>query len=1012
MARSRKKKDDANIKRTTVPLVKVAQSKFHPTINRIGRWIQDIRHHGSMAYKLCLIRSIDIKDHRDGINNEPPLRVHWGSTENDQNDMEVGTRVRQATVSDDELIRFSDQESSDEEDEVERDATGNDEMSDVESDGEPLDDEYEPSSEEDLSSSGELLSSEEPLPASEEPTGSCDQVSNWEDAVWVVYRNIFPNYKPRLQKYEDLNNAVAGTAKEYYRRYQVHVPAITGYSHIIEQEASHRVVEIETNLRFHFVQIISKYVRNLRGLYLKWVSWHREQLKMGPEDVLQGMYKARKEIIMVLKCLGFRQMEDSNLAWPFVIPRKMEGFDLDQWVNDVDDTIQKEARIALGALETLNWEALKVRSQDQGKPVSPFFQKVVDDIESLKFPPKEVGENHNNKLPRTHSLNHSPHLFIEPYSRLSKLFADLGFANFNAVPTTSAFTPQFFLIDTRTVTRSILKLYGDEHGEVKPIYWHMLVNGKNKSAERLHKHLHAIKSKIRKYKPKDMNDDTDEYKSIRTYLEKILKRYEDELSKDFKTPFLRSKGTFRGSMLTDGYYAHLHWNMDISADEVNPEDLAPKSLVEMDFRLHAGGIINVIAEHHGVSKESVMNDMRRYGSLLVFWDFNKRDIFVARQFDLDENYCIHRITYRYSLVKRRVDSGQKKYRARSEEATRDAGINLVFDQMGQSKRKTFDEDELLLFLDVKNDNFETLKAYYSQPFILREKRNRVVGIKAADAILLKELKKTFEHGIHIAGHWTDAGRTAKYQPPTVSIGIRRLALGDDIHFYLCDEHNTSQYCPAMSDVPHELKLADSDKIRLSFRPQQRVQGNKWPVHGEKVCTECGKHFQNRDYTATENMMMNAYSWLSKGKGLEQFYRSNRHYSIPLEGKTYTVQFLDDKQPYYMGCDICLAGPLRCECDPDDRVDSVRYILLIVDLIEANKEPEVKTRAALFGKNAWDLVGLGDEAAQLQGDFLDNPIPQYSRRTHITITLLCVRPPSQPNYHWVIESYDFGGNNPN
>lgn len=206
-----------------------------------------------------------------------------------------------------------------------------------------------------------------------------------------------------------------------------------------------------------------------------------------------------------------------------------------------------------------------------------------------------------------------------------------------------------------------------------------------------------------------------------------------------------------------------------------------------------------------------------------------------------------------------------KSKRRTEKAAVDEGINLVQGEMTENSRQSFDLDDFGQYVAAKNARFETLKIHYRRPFGVRAKESRYNAHKRADEGLLELIKDKFGSDcIHIIGHWHDAGRTAKYQQPTVSMGVRNILTSAGIQWYLCDEYKTSSICPFCYST-----LEKTDKIRLSSRPHQREKGRTENVHGEKLCVNeaCKYTYQNRDNVATRNMYNNAVSWLTTGQGI-------------------------------------------------------------------------------------------------------------------------------------------------
>jgi hypothetical protein len=914
------------IKVTKIPITKLCADSITASVNKLVRAVQPLRHHGSMLYKLALMRS---------LGDEPPGSAVDGDGNDDTdkgcNEEEISHGENQGPLE------------PTEPDNSERVDDHNPDDGDT--------DDWRANWDERIERVRGL---------------DFTDVANWEDALAVLYHKLGSGYNPKSQKYRSINEQLDPLIEDYNGHGLELVRNIVGRAHVIDTEIRERVTMMRNNLQNNFVKMSLTYAKRLKTRYMNRVSKFKsvsQSADVTPEDV--------NKALQALQALNIEIPEVADKAWE-------DAF---------KDRLDKELEAAKRALGTLNVEGLHRKAREVGS--SPYIRTLATDFDSLQLPPKVARGTSQKLRPRSELINTHPQLFIQPYARLSKLFDRHQFQSFNAVPMTIANEPQYVLIDKRTLVRSILQFEGDENAEITPIYWRAFCQGKEKDEglERLHHRIRKIKTRrrFRGHLP-----------HLAELLQSRLDYYQRKYENSWDPPFRREGGEFL-SVRSDGRTVHLIWNMDQDGTEHGPD-----ALVDLDFRLHMDDIIKKLATSSGVDEDEVRTNFQTYAQKLVFWDFNKRDIFVARKFMYDDTV----ITLRYSQSQRNKTLQSQKHAGRLNQAAANEGINLVQGEMTDSNRQSFDLDKFGRYVAAKNEAFETLKIHYRQPFAVRAKESRYHAHKKADRELLGLINETFGSDcIHIIGHWTDAGRTAKHQQPTISIGIRDLLTSAGISWYLCDEYKTSSICPFCYST-----LEKSDKKRLSSRPHQRAKGNVENVHGEKLCANeaCPYSYQNRDNVATRNMYNNAVSWLTTGQGIAQLSRSRIERTIPLKGHRYSLEFLPGEGVSYMGCNKCTKADDRCECAEEKRTGTSPYIRLIVKLTDhqtlGDGQTRVVTKATVFDQTAWRLVGLPKATKGAKTRFFQDPQRQFNIVGQPQIRIDKVRPPSQPNFSWVLNEY--------
>lgn len=913
-----------NVKTTKTPITKLCADRISASVNKLVRAVQPLRHHGSMLYKLALIRSLD---------DNPPDNAITGG---EDNDTDGGCKDEENRLPDD-------GENPGRRDPLNPENGGT-------ADG--PDDDWR-------TNWGERIERVRDLDLTD--------VTNWEDALAVLYHKLGGRYTPKSQETRRLNEQFDRLVEGYNGHGLDLVKEIVGRFHVIDTEIRERITVLRTNLQENFVKMSLTYAKRLKTRYMKSVSKFR--------TVSQSANATSDE---VNQAEGYLQA--LNIGIPTVADQ--------EWENMLKEQLDNELNSALRALQTLNVEGLLRRAEETSS--GPYLKTIARDFNSLLLPRKRTHVRDGREITesRDKMIGDFPHLFIQPYARLSKLFDHHGFQRFNAVPMTVNYEPQYVLIDNRTLVRSILNFQYDENPEIIPIYWRVFCQGNeaDEGLERLHNRVHTIKKRLR-------------FRGGLAHISEVLQPrldyYRAKYGDAWDPQFRRNDGLFR-SVRSDGRMVHLIWDMNLNDTEESFHTLAEK-----DFRLDMDTIFRKLSSAYRVGDEEVRRNVAKYAERLVFWDFNKRDIFVARQFKKDK---VVRLCY--SQGQRNKALRYLKYKRRTEKRAVDEGINLVQGAMTENSRQSFDLEDFGRYVAAKNSRFETLKIHYRHPFGVRAKESRYNGHKQADDKLLELIKDKFDSDcIHIIGHWHDAGRTAKYQQPTVSIGVRNLLTSAGILWYLCDEYKTSSICPFCYST-----LEKTDKIRLSSRPHQREKGRTENVHGEKLCVNeaCHYTYQNRDNVATRNMYNNAVSWLTTGQGISQLCRSRMERSIPLKDHEYSVEFLPNEEVFYMGCNICTRANERCDCSGERRTGVSAFIRLMVKLTDratlADGQTRVVSKATVFGQTAWRLVGLSDVPQAARTRFLQHPQQQFNMTGQPQIRIGSVSPPAYSNFSWVLQEF--------
>ncbi|TPX43590.1 hypothetical protein SeLEV6574_g04958 [Synchytrium endobioticum] len=215
---------------------------------------------------------------------------------------------------------------------------------------------------------------------------------------------------------------------------------------------------------------------------------------------------------------------------------------------------------------------------------------------------------------------------------------------------------------------------------------------------------------------------------------------------------------------------------------------------------------------------------------IVAIDPSKRDILYCQDRNSNSNL-------RYTSNQRAKETGSRHYRKQREALKSSHGIDVIASNI--PTHKTMDLQGYCRYLIYKSATTVSgpRQAFYDSPVHNRYRWKTFVNTQRSEGRLLRRMKEKYGSEFTVVmGDWSDAGRTARYQTSTKTVGWRRFFRRNRIACYLIDEFRTSKLCP---DCDSTLEQFAS---RPSSRPWKRTQGAYERVHGLLDASSTRHHY--------------------------------------------------------------------------------------------------------------------------------------------------------------------------
>lgn len=226
-------------------------------------------------------------------------------------------------------------------------------------------------------------------------------------------------------------------------------------------------------------------------------------------------------------------------------------------------------------------------------------------------------------------------------------------------------------------------------------------------------------------------------------------------------------------------------------------------------------------------------------------------------------------TFRYTMVQRRREGGVVRFNDLMRRAKAvSSAVSECEERLSSQCSKTCDPSTFLSYVRCVGEVFLTLWGFNANFDGLRwwkEQRQR-----SSEDRMCQNMRRKFGEDFYLAlGNWGQR-RQAKWQPPSMTKGVRKILHRNAIPVVLIDEYRTSKKCYGCQEgitapfTSHLKKPAKDQEGRMSFRETKRgrkVNKQMGSCHGKVKCKSCSTIW-NRDFNSALNIRCAALSFLS------------------------------------------------------------------------------------------------------------------------------------------------------